>query len=273
MNYSNFHTHSLHCDGKHGVDEIVREAIGLGCPQLGFSSHSPDSMQLPPPPSFAHTERARMLAYKKEVEAAKERYGDRIRLYCGVEQEYYSNTPVNDYEYVIGSAHFVKKNQDYIPVDRSAEDISEGAKKHYDGDVMEFVRDYYRIVADIPRRFSCQIVGHLDLVTKFQEKTPLFDDKKNEYRVLALEALQSLSQHKLVFELNSGAVSRGYRSDCYPAPFLLDALAQLHLPVVLSSDAHSKEHLLYGFEKMSELAKAHKLTVFSSMDQIISYCR
>ena len=89
---------------------------------------------------------------------------------------------------------------------------------------------------------------------------------------MALEALEKLSRHKLVYEMNSGAISRGYRTDCYPAPFLLDALSQLHLPVVLSSDSHSKDTLLFGFETMSELAKTYKLTVFSSMEEILSYC-
>lgn len=33
---SNYHTHTRFCDGKNTPEEIVREAIRLGCPELGF---------------------------------------------------------------------------------------------------------------------------------------------------------------------------------------------------------------------------------------------
>lgn len=37
---SNYHTHSTFCDGKDTPEEMVLEAIRLGCPEIGFSGHS-----------------------------------------------------------------------------------------------------------------------------------------------------------------------------------------------------------------------------------------
>ena len=37
---SNYHTHTAFCDGRDEPEAIVREAIRLGCPELGFSGHS-----------------------------------------------------------------------------------------------------------------------------------------------------------------------------------------------------------------------------------------
>ena len=38
---TNFHTHTNYCDGKHSVEEIVRDAVLQNISQLGFSSHAP----------------------------------------------------------------------------------------------------------------------------------------------------------------------------------------------------------------------------------------
>ena len=40
MKRSNYHTHTLFCDGSDSPEELVLEAIRLGCPEIGFSGHS-----------------------------------------------------------------------------------------------------------------------------------------------------------------------------------------------------------------------------------------
>ena len=40
MMFSNYHTHTTYCDGANTPEELVLEAIRLGCPELGFSGHS-----------------------------------------------------------------------------------------------------------------------------------------------------------------------------------------------------------------------------------------
>jgi histidinol-phosphatase (PHP family) len=36
---SNFHTHTLFCDGKNTAEEMVQQALANGFEQLGFSGH------------------------------------------------------------------------------------------------------------------------------------------------------------------------------------------------------------------------------------------
>lgn len=38
--FSNFHTHTCLCDGKDRPEDLVQEALRLGCPALGFSGHA-----------------------------------------------------------------------------------------------------------------------------------------------------------------------------------------------------------------------------------------
>ena len=40
-NLTNYHSHSLYCDGRAGMEDFVRFAISEGFTSYGFSSHAP----------------------------------------------------------------------------------------------------------------------------------------------------------------------------------------------------------------------------------------
>ena len=52
----------------------------------------------------------------------------------------------------------------------------------------------------------------------------------------------------MLFEINTGAMARGYRTTPYPGPILRRAIARKGGTFILSSDCHRKEQLLYGLE-------------------------
>ena len=60
------------------------------------------------------------------------------------------------------------------------------------------------------------IVGHFDLLTKFNERRCFFDEESPAYRRAALRAMEALVAAGKIFEVNTGAISRGYRSTPYP---------------------------------------------------------
>ena len=55
--------------------------------------------------------------YQAEVRALAEKYKDKIEILCGVEQDACSTAPTEDFDYVIGSVHYVEKNGMYYCVD------------------------------------------------------------------------------------------------------------------------------------------------------------
>lgn len=242
MNASNYHTHTLFCDGKDEPEELVLEALRLGCPELGFSGHSyvsfdPDSCMSP-----EGTEE-----YIKTVRALKEKYRGRINIRLGVEQDLYSEASTAAYEYVIGSVHYVLKNGRYLPVDLSAESQISLVNECYGGDFYAFAEDYYEAVGGVYEKTRCDIIGHFDLVTKFNEGGRLFDTADPRYRRAALAALERLMDTPAAFEINTGAMARGYRTEPYPERFLLQELKRRGKKLILSSDCHAKENLLFGF--------------------------
>ena len=71
----NYHTHTTYCDGKSTAEEMVQKAIEHGLSELGFSGHSYTKFDLEPCMTRAGTE-----LYKKEINALKEKYKDKIKI-------------------------------------------------------------------------------------------------------------------------------------------------------------------------------------------------
>ena len=55
----------------------------------------------------------------------------------------------------------------YIPVDGSAEELIRACERHYEGDIYSLVEAYFDTVSDVVRKTGCSIIGHFDLITKF----------------------------------------------------------------------------------------------------------
>lgn len=94
---------------------------------------------------------------------------------------------------------------------------------------------------------GADIIGHFDLVSKFNEGGRFFDENNDRYKECAYRAIEDLVQYGVPFEINTGAVSRGYRKTPYPGEDLIRKIASLGGKFILSSDAHSAENLCFGF--------------------------
>lgn len=243
--FSNYHTHTIYCDGSDTPEELVLEAIRLGCQAIGFSGHSFTEFDQSYCMSRENTEK-----YKEAVRELKEKYRGKIEILLGVEQDYYSDEPTDDYDFVIGSVHYVLKDGVYLTVDWTRERQEEDVKKYYGGDFYAYAEDYYKAVADLYRKTKCDIVGHFDLITKFNEGGVLFDTENERYRKAALDAVSALLKTTAAFEINTGAIVRGLRSEPYPAKFILDEIYKEGGEVIVSSDCHAKENLLFGFDRV-----------------------
>ncbi len=248
---SNLHTHTCFCDGKNTPEEMIRAAVEAGMDTLGFSGHSALSFEN----DWSMTE-AGTAAYCKEILRLKSLWADRISVLLGIEQDFDSAMPPIGYEYVIGSVHHVVADGEYLPIDLSCEALLEGVKKHFGGDFFSLTRQYYERMAELPKRTGCDIVGHFDLVTKFNEGGLLFDERDPRYLRPALDALDALLEKDVIFEINTGAISRGYRRTPYPAPVFLHRIAEKRGNVTLTSDAHSKDRLLAYFPEALQFARA-----------------
>ena len=69
----------------------------------------------------------------------------------------------------------------------------------------------------------------------------------------AVDALDALLERPVLFELNTGAIARGYRKTPYPGDFLLRELIRRGAGLLLSSDCHDRRFLLYELERYRAL--------------------
>ena len=105
MKITNYHTHTTYCDGKNSPEEMVQAAIAADMAEIGFSVHAP----LPFRTDWA-IRVERLNDYKNELFLLREKYKDQIKIYVGIEQDYFSENSTDGFDYVIGSVHFIYKN-------------------------------------------------------------------------------------------------------------------------------------------------------------------
>ena len=238
------HTHTTFCDGKNTAEEMVKAAIEKGFETIGFSGHSYTFFDERYCMSKAGTRQ-----YQAEIARLKAQYKEKIQILCGTEQDYYSDMPTDGYDYVIGSVHYIYVNGHYIPVDETPEILTAAAKEYFGGDMLALCERYFETVADVVEKTGADIIGHFDLITKFNENGALFDTANERYIRAWQHSADKLLKTGVPFEINTGAIARGYRTSPYPAPDIIAYLKAHGAAFILSGDAHSTEGIGYRFEE------------------------
>ena len=244
----NLHTHTTYCDGKDTPVEMIESAIAQGFDSLGFSGHSFTFYSQAIPMSLEGTEE-----YKKEITALKKTYEGKIDLFLGLEFDLHSGVDLSGYDYTIGTCHYLKLGEEYVGFDRSADAVQEVIDKYFDGNGMAFSKEYYAQLSTLPDYGNFDIIGHFDIHTKNIEKVPFFDVDSKEYLDSAFGAISALKGKIPFFEVNTGAISRGYRTTPYPSLPILKELKRQGFGATISSDCHDARNLKAGFAEAREL--------------------
>ena len=247
-NLQNLHTHSTYCDGRDTPEEMIALALDKGFDSIGFSGHSYMHFSPDYSMSIEGTE-----DYKKEILALKEKYAGQIDVFLGLEFEMYSEVELSGYEYLIGSLHYFKIGDGYVGFDRKDDEVQRVINEHFGGDGLAFARKYYEKLCSLPSYGKFDILGHFDLITKNIEKARLFDVDSAEYKKMAASAIDALSGKIPFFEVNTGAIARGYRTSPYPTLDLIKEFKSRGFGAVISSDCHDGRQLDCGFDSAREL--------------------
>ena len=247
---SNVHTHTTFSDGRDAAEDMVRAALALGFHTLGFSDHGhaeydSGSMALEGEPE-----------YRAEIRRLRAKYAGQIAILLGYEHDWLSPAEVSEYDYWIESVHFVEKDGVRWSVDWTRDMQIETARKLYGGDWYALCRDYFRTVCESIQVTRADILGHIELVMKFNEARDLFDDADPRYLGPALECAELAAGSGRLVEINTGAMARGYRTAPYPGPAMLRRIAECGGRIVFSSDCHDARFLDCGFSDARELTLA-----------------
>ena len=246
----NLHQHCTFCDGKDTPETVVLEAIAKGFGGIGFSSHCymPNTKYSLTPETTPE--------YCKEINRLKKTYADKIDVFLGLEYDPCCPIAPVGYDYIIGSVHELFLDGAYREFDGVPDHYIHMVNDYFGGDGLAFAKEYYRQLAELPDKAPIDIIGHYDLVTRYQEKCPLFDWNDKAYRNAAIEAAEALAGRVALFELNTGAVARGNRTTPYPQDFIVKELRRLGFGVVISSDCHQKEKMDFWFAEGKEFLRS-----------------
>ncbi len=243
-----YHVHTVFSDGEDTPEAVAEAAYRRGFTELGFSDHSHTDFDL----SYC-MHRAKYPEYRARIQALKEAYAGKLTIFCGIEQDGFSEEPTDEFDYVIGSLHYLRIGGETVEVDGSADILKAAAEQHFGGDILCVTECYYETLAERIPRTKPDLIGHFDLISKFNEGDTLFPSSDERYRKAWQAAADALLALHVPFEVNTGAMSRGYRTKPYPSAEMLRYLAERGGKFLLSSDSHSAGTLGFAFEAVRGL--------------------
>lgn len=244
---ANYHTHSTFCDGKNTPEEIVLAALEKGFSAIGFSGHGYTGFDL----RYCMKDTD---SYVAEIRRLKQKYKSEIQIYLGVEEDAFSYTDREKFDYIIGSSHYFCVDGKYYPID-SNHDYFKKCLELFEYDVVKMAHTYYSSFYNYIIKRRPDIIGHFDLITKFDEIHPAGILDSGEYNAIVEKYTASIADMGCAFEVNTGAISRGYRTSPYPAENLLHILKKNGAKLILASDSHDIKTLDFGFDSARQYLK------------------
>ena len=248
MILSDLHVHSTYCDGKSTIQETMEKAVSMGMKSLGFSGHGYTEFDTSYCMSLEGTKN-----YIEDIKSLKGKYD--LEIYLGLEKDIYGTNSHEGFDYMIGSCHYVKKDGVYYAVDHTEEIFVKTVNEVFEGDYLRYCSNYYKGLAERLPHSQADILGHFDLVCKFNSGNKYFDEDDKAYRNMALEALSVAKDVCPLVEMNTGAISRGYRNTPYPGKFILDYILEHNMQIILNSDCHHKDNLCFKYDLCIEILK------------------
>ena len=248
---SNIHTHSTFVDGRDTPEAMVGAALEKRFHTLGFSEHGHadyDECSMRP---------EQEAEYRGEILRLKRKYAGQIDILLGYEHDWlYPTADFSPYEYVIESVHYLHCGGEYLCVDNTRAILESAIDRHFGGDPYALCREYFRLICESAEKSRADVLGHIELVMKFNEKRDLFDDADPRYLEAALEAAECAARSGRLIEINTGAIARGYRTQPCPGARMLRRIREAGGRIIITSDCHDSAFLDCGFGDASALAGA-----------------
>jgi histidinol-phosphatase (PHP family) len=148
-----------------------------------------------------------------------------------------------DWDYVVGSVHFLGD----AAVDYDRFDVWTSGRS-----ADEIWRTYFTWLGEAARSGMFDILAHPDLVKVWGGERPGPDRDPRFYYELAMDGI---AESGIAVELSTAGLRKPV-GEIYPSHAFLEMLVDAGNPIALSSDAHTVEHIGYGYDRARELLEA-----------------
>jgi len=229
------------------VERYLAAAAEAGIGELGVSEHVyrfTQALDLWRHPFWEEQACDDLDAYCEFVRGTPLRLGVECDFVPGAEDRTANLLESRDFDYVIGSVHFIGDTA----VDHPGWDVWEG-----NGDADEVWRRYFEALAECARSGLFDILAHPDLVKVWGKGRPLPDRDPRHFYEPAVEAIAEVD---VAVEISTAGLRKPV-GELYPAPAFLEMCVEAGARFALSSDAHLPEHVGFGYEEAMKLMKDH----------------
>ena len=260
MKTTNYHTHTVFCDGMAEAVCYAEEAVRKGVASLGFSAHAPVDF-----PTFWNMNPLRVGEYYDEIHRLKNEYAGRLDIYCGLEADYFPDILNNvqalyseySWDYIIGSIHFIGVFPDGRRwcFDGPHEEFREGWRKIMDSDPLQPIRQYFENTREMVRVMKPDVVGHLDKIKMQYRPDCMVPDTHPFFREQLMATLEEIAAANCIVEVSTRGIFNGQTDDYYPGRWAVSEMKKMGIPVTISSDAHSPGELTFGFDKAETMLR------------------
>ncbi len=244
-----YHMHTPRCNHATGsIMEYAQAAVDAGLSEIGMSDHSPM------PGDFDKAwrmHRCELDGYIEEVEQARDAFSDRLNIRFGLEADFHPGTESYvadmiasyDWDYVIGSVHYIGEwgfdNPDCMAIWDTWK-------------IEDAYTAYFELVAASAATGMFDIIGHPDLIKKFGHRAP----QGNQAVQQAEEAmLQAVFLSGAALEISSAGLRKPV-AEIYPHQRIVSRAAALGIPFAFGSDAHAPVEVGHGMDQCLSVLSA-----------------
>jgi histidinol-phosphatase (PHP family) len=226
-----------------------------GIEELGVAEHIhrfADALEVWDHPFWREQAHDDLTAYCEFVRSTDLRLGIEMDFVPGREDRIANLLAAHDFDYVVGSVHFVRHNA----VDHRVWDIWDEL-----GDPDRVWAAYFESVAAAAGSGLFDILAHPDLVKVWGEERPA---PTRDLRFFYEGTVEAIADSGVAVEVSTAGYRKPVR-EIYPAPAFAEMCVDAGAVFALSSDAHEPENVGYGYERAIEEMRGwgiSKLAVF-----------
>jgi len=214
------------------INQFLDAARGRNLKEIGFTEHDEFRESI----DFALLERIR-----QENNDIAVRIGVEVDYWAGREKIIKEIVGSYQYDYIIGSVHFI---------DGWAFDHPDYRYQFNEKDIDEVYARYFDLLGQAVDSGLFNIVGHIDLVKKWGHR-PV----KNKLYYYTKGVLNKIKKSGMTVEINTAGLRKPV-AEMYPSWDLLEIMFDMSIPITLSSDAHHPSEVGEGISEAAQMAWA-----------------
>ena len=252
FSYHGGHSGEFCGHAKGQLSDVVQTALDRGFTTYGLSEHAPRWQREHLYPEEAARTPLDLLEtferYAQSATALRDRYADRLEILVGFETE---ALPIGSwpsrmrelrdtlpFDYIVGSVHSIGDTW----IDLNVETSERAAIESGGWEALRVA--YFHQLAELIQTLKPEVVGHVDLIRRFEGHDFVFSPEAMLEVERVLEAARAAGS---VIEVNAAPARRGF-GPVYPGPQVLARAREMNVPVTLGDDSHGPDGVGIGLD-------------------------